>query len=47
MLSLALSNIDPYVAFGFVVVFMAPIWARMFLAFLRDLDDYRSNRPKR
>jgi hypothetical protein len=47
MLSLALSNVDPYVALGVTVVFMAPIWGRLVLAFLRDLDDYRANHLKR
>jgi hypothetical protein len=40
---------DPYAyaLLGVLVVFSLPRFGRSVLAFLRDLDDYRSNRPRR
>ena len=33
------------IVLALVVVARLPKWGRSVLAFLRDLDDYRSNRP--
>lgn len=47
MLSLALSQVNPYVAFAAVAIFWLPVWGRMVLRFLRDLNDYRAHYRKR
>jgi uncharacterized membrane protein YuzA (DUF378 family) len=36
-----------YVVVGLAAVFALPRFGRAVLAFLRDLDDYRSSRPRR
>jgi hypothetical protein len=36
-----------YIALALAVVARLPTWGRSLLALLRELDDYRSNRPHR
>jgi hypothetical protein len=36
-----------YVALALATVFALPAFGRRVLAFLRDLDDYRANRPRK
>ncbi|HKB50822.1 MAG TPA: hypothetical protein VKC63_05275 [Solirubrobacterales bacterium] len=40
-------NVYSYVVLAIVVASQLPRWGRSVLAFLRDLDDYRANRPQR
>lgn len=35
-----------YVIVGLTALFALPAFGRRILAFLRDLDEYRANRPK-
>jgi uncharacterized membrane protein YuzA (DUF378 family) len=36
-----------YVIVGLAALFALPAFGQRILAFLRDLDEYRANRPKR
>ncbi len=46
---LNVSPADPYayILLGVLVVFQIPRFLRSVLAFLRDWDDYKANRPRR
>jgi hypothetical protein len=47
MISLSDPTLLTYLAFAVLVISQLPRLGRSILAFLRDLDDYRSNRPER
>ncbi|HET7455177.1 MAG TPA: hypothetical protein VFJ76_06620 [Solirubrobacterales bacterium] len=47
MISLSHPTLLAYLAFAALVVSQLPRLGRSVLAFLRDLDDYRANRPQR
>ena len=36
-----------YIAFVVATIYALPAFGQRVLAFLRDLDDYRANRPRR
>jgi hypothetical protein len=46
MLPQADPSLYAYIALAIVVLWRLPFWGRDVLAFLRDLDDYRANRPR-
>ena len=45
MLLLEHASAYAYIVLAVLVASQLPRWARSVLAFLRDLDDYRANRP--
>ena len=47
MLLSAVPTVLAYVVVGLAAIFALPRFGRAVLTFLRDLDDYRANRPRR